>query len=63
MHLKFVWRIVELAYTGRSPEELARGFEPTATSIRNRLRNPGTVRATTRWPDDSGTQRAQPAAA
>jgi hypothetical protein len=37
MHLKFVWRIVELAYTGRSPEELARGFEPTATSIRNRL--------------------------
>ena len=30
-------RIVELMYTGRSPEELARGFEPTATSIRNRL--------------------------
>ena len=37
MHLKFVWRIVELVYTGRSPEELAPRFEPTATSIRNRL--------------------------
>ncbi len=33
--LEFRRQMVELVRTGRSPEELAREFEPTAQSIRN----------------------------
>ena len=36
--LEFRQRMVELARTGRSPESLAREFEPTAQCIRNWIR-------------------------
>ena len=36
--LEFLDRMVELVRTGRSPESLAREFEPTAQSIRNWIR-------------------------
>ncbi len=32
---EFRWQMVELVRAGRSPEELAKEFEPTAESIRN----------------------------
>jgi transposase len=36
--LEFRDRMIELVRTGRSPESLAREFEPTAQSIRNWIR-------------------------
>ena len=36
-------RLIELARTGRTPEELGRQFEPSAQTIRNWLRQAGRV--------------------
>ena len=60
---EFRRQLVELVHAGRTPEELAREFEPTAQSIRNWVAQV-TQRGSRRWrPDDSGARGAQPAAA
>ena len=61
---EFRRQMIELVRAGRTPEELAREFEPTAQSIRNWLaqseRNAGPGR---RRPDDSRARGAQSTAA
>ena len=36
--VEFRWQVVELVRAGRTPEELAREFEPSAQAIRNWMR-------------------------
>ena len=49
---EFRHQMVELVRAGRSPEELAREFEPTAQSIRNWV---GAQRGSGRRRSDAGT--------
>jgi transposase len=58
---EFRRQMVELVQAGRSPEELARAFDPTAESIRNCLAQ--SKRSRPRRPDDSGARGTQPTAA
>ncbi len=60
---EFRRQMVELVRAGRSPEELAREFEPTAQSIRNWVAQGGARCRPRQWrADDSGARGAQPPA-
>jgi transposase len=56
---EFRRQMVELVHAGRTPEELAHEFEPTAQTIRNRIAQA----ARDAGRDDDGTGRTQPTAA
>ena len=52
-------RMVELVRSGRSPDELAEKFEPTAQSIRNWVAQVDRDRPSTGRPDDRGARGAE----
>jgi len=55
---EFRQRIVELVRKGRTPEELARQFEPSAQAIRNWVKQAALdAGERTRRADDGGTRR------
>jgi len=56
-------RLIEMVRAGRSPEELAEKFEPTAQSIRNCGAGRTIRRATPGWFDDRGARGAPTLAA
>ena len=60
---EFRRQMVELVRAGRTPEELAREFEPTAQSIRNWVAADVDEEPPRRRPDDGGARGTEPAAA
>ena len=57
-------RMIELVRSGRSPESLAREFEPSAQCIRNWVRQADRdAGRRARWPDDRRAHRTAAAAA
>ena len=60
---EFRRQMVELVQAGRSPEQLARAFDPTAQSIRIGWHSPSVTPVEATGPDDSGARGTQPTAA
>ena len=60
---EFRQRLMDMVRAGRTPEELAEKFEPTAQSIRNWAAQADRDAGRRRWPDDRGARGTPPAPA